>query len=790
MKENKGITLITLVITVIILLILSAVAISTLTGKDDILENAKTTVDKYNSKVEEEQAILDTISKKLKKASVGKSDTVDETAGMAGEGTAEEPYIIESIEDLVQFSIDVENGNDFSGKVVKLAQDLDFNNDKSYIDPTRTDMARDEEIALKTEMTSGIGFISIGADDSCPFAGTFDGQGYTIYNLYQDRDVDLLGLFGYVENGSVNNVNVTGTIKGEVSTETDAGSYYIGGVVGQIYSDTDVQIENCSFNGTIEASYYVGGVVGEIATTANTTIKNCTSTGTLKGLGQVGGIVGGTDGVQLTIENCNNKSNITLTKNYRAAGIIAYANVSSVSVKNSTNSGTISSSVADAHALAGILASVNIDTTNPTIISITDCNNTGAVTGEYEVAGILGQVYCAANVDITLRGNDNNGIITSSHAGEQSGVGGIVGHIGTESTATINLEVDDCNNNAIITARQIHGIAGIVGNLWGETTIDVEIKNCNNNGAIETTETTESDGVAGILGNLSARSDVVATINNCINNAGITANKAANVAGILGEIWTNGTVEANVKNCKNKGIIEITTTDATEKIAGIVAKIGTNSTMVTNINNNINTADIITKNAKTVAGIAANLGSTGTMTSTIRNCLNTGNISTELTSGSINHSGILASASSDTVYVVNIQNSVNTGSIGNATVTSVGGMIGSMWPEEAAVATTELNINNCVNVGTITGSTDWGAGGIAGGIETDMDINVTNTFYLADSYNVEEMLGTSKTATELKATGTGSVLATLNTEAQAHSSDAIPYLTWKQNASSYPVINL
>ena len=716
MKENKGITLITLVITIIILLILSVVALRTFTDEESIVDKAKSTVDKYNESVEEEKAILESIAQKLKKSSAGKSDTFDKEPEMAGSGTEANPYIIESIEDLVQFSLDVENGNDFAGKVVKLAQDLDFNNDKSYIDPTRTDMAREDEIALKTEMTSGIGFFPIGFDEEA-FSGTFDGQGHTIYNLYQSQETDHLGLFGHVVNGSVNNVNVTGTIKGEVSTKPNEGSYYIGGVVGQISSDTDVQIENCSFNGTIQASYYVGGVVGEIITTANATIKNCTSTGTLKGLGQVGGIVGGTDGVQLTIENCNNKSNISLTENYRAAGIIAYANVSSVSVKNSINSGTISSSAADAHALAGILASVNINTTNPTIISITDCNNTGAVTGEYEVAGILGQVYCAANVEMILRGNENNGIITSINSPNSNAIGGIVGHVGTKETATILLTIDDCTNNAKITANKIEGIAGIIGNVWGETTIEANIKNCKNNGIIEMTSTEETSGISGILAKMSANSDIILTMNNCVNNANITCNNTTEAAGILADVWAGGTLNTTVKNC-----------------------------------------------------------------------LNNGNLLTTLTTDSANHAGIIGGLSTSRTMTAKIENCINVGNVGNGTLESVGGILGSSWPN--TVAGSSLTINNCVNVGTITGSTDWGAGGIVGGIETDMNINVTNTFYLADSYNVGEMLGTSKTETEMKATGTGSVLATLNTEAQAHSSDAIPYLTWKQNASSYPVINL
>lgn len=725
MKKNKGITLIALIITIVVLLILAGVAISSLSGDEGgLLGQAQTSTDKYNDKVNSQQDSLTTMEDYLVKWETGVMPTHDTVVGFSGEGTVESPYLIESIEDLVQFSLDVENGNTFSGKVIKLAQDLDFKNAKSYIDSTRTDMYRNEEMDLKTEMTSGIGFFPIGFDDA-PFSGTFDGQGFKILNLYQDQDTDDLGLFGHVVNGSVNNVNVTGIIKGEVSTEVESGSYGIGGIVGHMESNTNVQIENCSFTGNVEASYKVASVVGRIDTTANVTIKNCTATGNVTGLGQASGIVGAATGNQLTIENCNNKANVTITKDYRAAGIIAYAGVSAIDIKNCRNSGEITSTAANGHAFSGIVGSVNIETTTPTTIAITDCYNSGAITGEYELGGILGQVYCAANVDVTLRGNDNNGIITSINSPTKNGVGGIVGHIGTEETATIALVVDDCNNNAKIVGNNVTGIAGVIGSIWGETTIDSEIKNCNNSGVIEILESSTTTRVSGISGLISANSNVVTTIDNCVNTANIICKNATKVAGIIADISTDGTVSTTIKNCLNTGNIVTTLVDS-----------------------NVDDED--------------NVG--------------------------VVHAGIIGTTWTPLTQTVIIENSVNTGSIGNEGLVEVAGIFASSWPGNAAGST--LTINNCVNVGTITGNTDWGAGGIVGDIDTDMTENVTNTYYLADSYNAEDMLGTSKTVEEMKATGTGSVLEALNTEAQAHSSDTIPYLTWKQNSNSYPVINI
>ena len=65
-KETKGITLIALVITIVVLLILAGVVIATLNGNDNIIKNANTAVGKYNEKVNEEQGILDTLEEKLR----------------------------------------------------------------------------------------------------------------------------------------------------------------------------------------------------------------------------------------------------------------------------------------------------------------------------------------------------------------------------------------------------------------------------------------------------------------------------------------------------------------------------------------------------------------------------------------------------------------------------------------------------------------------------------------------------------------------------------------------------
>ena len=61
MKKDKGLTLVALVITIIVLLILAGVALATVTGNDSILENANKAVNKYEQQLPEDEKLLERI---------------------------------------------------------------------------------------------------------------------------------------------------------------------------------------------------------------------------------------------------------------------------------------------------------------------------------------------------------------------------------------------------------------------------------------------------------------------------------------------------------------------------------------------------------------------------------------------------------------------------------------------------------------------------------------------------------------------------------------------------------
>ena len=210
-RQNKGITLVSLIITVIILLILAAVGIGTL-GPNGLVAKAEEAKEKaqideekeivgasavqsaganrYGNIEKEELAIYVAknagnrdveVIEDANKIYVNFKDTEryyevgdegdvsnpiikeeieyagDITKGGTLDGSVDKPYEIWCIEDLVAFSQNVSNGNTYSGKYVKLMRTLDFNSIFSYNDHTTkeydTYLGGDGTVELKTQLS-------------------------------------------------------------------------------------------------------------------------------------------------------------------------------------------------------------------------------------------------------------------------------------------------------------------------------------------------------------------------------------------------------------------------------------------------------------------------------------------------------------------------------------------------------------------------------------------------------------------------------------------------------------
>jgi hypothetical protein len=152
-----------------------------------------------------------------------------------------------------------------------LTQDIDF-------DTTFTDNSRSDMWATSTGNGFGFGFEPIG-NDSTPFTGTLDGQGYDITGLYINRSSLLsVGLFGHISSGEVRDVQLkNGDVTGGLQT---------GMLSGQ--NGPSSQIMKVHVTGNVTGADNTGGLIGN----NGGTIGSSSSSATVNGMNEVGGLVG------------------------------------------------------------------------------------------------------------------------------------------------------------------------------------------------------------------------------------------------------------------------------------------------------------------------------------------------------------------------------------------------------------------------------------------------------------------------------------------------------------------
>jgi hypothetical protein len=189
------------------------------------------------------------------------SYTIWRPHSFAGSGTPQNPYIIATAADL-QWLAEATNRGDtnFNNKHYRLAADIDL-------------------LDYGATFRGGAGWVPIGTSSN-PFRGVFDGNHKTIKNLYINRTTTFVGLFGWAQNATIQNLGVE-----DVSI---AGSISVGGIVGEM---SNSHILNSHAIGTITGTgRLVGGIVGWAGN--GSSIINCYAMGTINGDHQVGGIAG------------------------------------------------------------------------------------------------------------------------------------------------------------------------------------------------------------------------------------------------------------------------------------------------------------------------------------------------------------------------------------------------------------------------------------------------------------------------------------------------------------------
>lgn len=152
----------------------------------------------------------------------------------------------------------------------------------------------EKDIALSCDKNNH--FMPIGINS--PFAGTFDGNGHKISNLYVDR-AGKTGLFASVYGASIKNLTVEGTVVGPSSNGSDPTG--VGGIVG--YSTSQILIENCVSNVNVSSSCEnTGGICGYV-NDVDSVIRNCVNIGNIESNSDKTGGISGNPGI---VYNCAN----------------------------------------------------------------------------------------------------------------------------------------------------------------------------------------------------------------------------------------------------------------------------------------------------------------------------------------------------------------------------------------------------------------------------------------------------------------------------------------------------
>ena len=291
---------------------------------------------------------------------------------------------------------------------------------------------------------------------SQPFTGSFDGDGHSISGMdityaATSGSAPYLGFFGYVKGTADKKAEIRNlTLSGKLDiTENYRNSYaYSGGLVG---GAEYVSFTNITTNVTITAKKgsapypwsYVGGFAGIVK---NADFLRCVNNGAVTTDGDyVSGFAAKSE--TTTYTSCVNNGAITGRTKIGGFG----ASVKSTKAVDSCNTGAIGLAAYNGsnQGIGGLFGEIGYGST------LTRCYNTGAVTGDCYVGGLVGSVGSgsdAANGPSYIVDSYNSGSITGHSDKNYCGIGGLVGKLDASSSRVYEQSyVHNCYNVGTVT---------------------------------------------------------------------------------------------------------------------------------------------------------------------------------------------------------------------------------------------------------------------------------------------------------------------------------------------------
>ena len=274
-------------------------------------------------------------------------------AGVTGNGTEAEPFILKTADHLAWFRDYVNVGK--TSACAKIADDVE-----------EIDMSTVCHEADAEKQVAELSWTPIG---SKKYQGTFDGNGKTIRNLFISSTSNEIGFFGCAADCRIKNITFDNAkVKGNDNCSTGILAGYAGSCVienikttencsvegkeetGGIAGRANGNISNCENHAIVNGSYYVGGIVG-ICFDSENSITSCANYGAITGTDQfVGGIIGYFG--EGSLQNSANYGNIT--GDARVGNLIGYANI--CNINNVLGIGNITANHANCNGLlAGVI---------------------------------------------------------------------------------------------------------------------------------------------------------------------------------------------------------------------------------------------------------------------------------------------------------------------------------------------------------------------------------------------------------------------------------------------------
>ena len=254
-----------------------------------------------------------------------------------GSGTADDPYLIYTAEQLAYLAYYTNSGNTTYGIHFKLMANIDL---------------------------AGLEWTPIGTstktnDVSTAFCGVFDGNHFVVKNVsisnYSSHDVGFFGIIYYatvknlgvedidytlssasrmggfcgaIQQSTIESCYVTGSL--ELSSSATGGTLGVGGFIGDMYGENCViknSYANCDIiNRTAGDNVFVGGFAGFVCANGAKSIINCYVTGTIvsNGIVSAGGLVGKLWSGNLYVSGC--VSAVLIDGEYKGAIIGSWFN--------------------------------------------------------------------------------------------------------------------------------------------------------------------------------------------------------------------------------------------------------------------------------------------------------------------------------------------------------------------------------------------------------------------------------------------------------------------------------